>query len=101
MKHIFLCCDQTKPKCCSHEVGLESWEYLKRRIVELDLQAEVRRSKANCLQVCKNGPIMVIYPEGAWHEACTPEKIEEILISKLGESQIVTHDVTYTRTKTT
>ena len=28
-KHIFLCADQTKPKCCSKEAGLESWEFLK------------------------------------------------------------------------
>lgn len=78
-KHIFLCSDQTKAKCCNKEEGLQSWEYLKRRIVELGLGPEVRRTKANCLQVCKNGPVMVIYPEGEWHGQCTPEKIESIL----------------------
>ncbi|MEI6789723.1 MAG: (2Fe-2S) ferredoxin domain-containing protein [Myxococcaceae bacterium] len=78
-KHIFLCSDQTKPKCCTHEEGMESWNYLKRRVLELGLSETVRRTKANCLQVCKNGPMMVIYPEGVWHENCTPEKIENIL----------------------
>ncbi len=51
-RHIFLCCDQTKPKCCTTEAGLESWEYLKRRISELDL-ADVYRTKANCLRICE------------------------------------------------
>lgn len=78
-KHIFLCCDQSKPKCCTREAGLESWVYLKRRIIELGLSEKVRRTKANCLQVCKNGPVMVIYPEGVWYENCSPEKIEAIL----------------------
>ena len=84
-KHIFLCSDQTKPKCCNHDEGLKSWEYLKRRIAELGLGDQVRRTKANCLQVCKNGPIMVVYPEGVWHDACTPEKIEQILIGLHGK----------------
>ena len=28
-RHIFLCCDQKKPKCCSLEEGLASWDFLK------------------------------------------------------------------------
>ena len=31
-RHIFLCADQTKAKCCSLEAGLDSWEYLKKRL---------------------------------------------------------------------
>src|SRR5690606_3585095 len=34
-RRIFLCCDQTKPKCCDRERSLEAWEYLKRRLKEL------------------------------------------------------------------
>ena len=78
-KHIFLCSDQSKPKCCTHEEGLKSWEYLKRRVLELGLANQLRRTKANCLQICKKGPVMVIYPDGIWHDQCTPEKIESIL----------------------
>lgn len=53
-RHIFLCADQTKPKCCSAVVGLESWDFLKARLKELKLvgpNALVGRTKANCLQV--------------------------------------------------
>lgn len=53
-RHIFLCADQTKPKCCSKADGLESWDFLKARLKELKLvgpNALVGRTKANCLQV--------------------------------------------------
>ena len=67
-RHIFLCCDQTQPKCCDKEVGLESWNFLKRRLLELGLVGGggIYRTKANCLQVCRSGPVAVVYPEGTW-----------------------------------
>jgi len=81
-RHIFLCADQTEPKCAPREQTLASWEFLKQRLKDLKLAGPkplVYRSKVNCLRVCMHGPIAVVYPEGVWYHSCTPEILERVI----------------------
>jgi len=77
-------------------ISLEAWDYLKRRLQELELDKPnenrptcIFRTKANCLRVCAEGPILLVYPDGIWYRQATPDVIERVLQEHILGNKIV------------
>ncbi|HHW48730.1 MAG TPA: NADH-quinone oxidoreductase subunit NuoF [Clostridiaceae bacterium] len=83
--HVLVC---TGTGCTSSNSGkiLEEFEeHLKKN----NLENEVKIVKTGCFGLCAEGPIVVVYPEGAMYTMVRPEDVKEIVEEHLLKGRIV------------
>ena len=80
--HVFCCTNQREaghPRgSCSQKNAVDLQGYMKSRIKELEI-GSVRINKSGCLDRCELGPVLVIYPEGAWYTYSSKQDIDDII----------------------
>lgn len=99
-RHILLCADQSNPRCASRDYTNELWRHLKTRLKQLGVTTppplwqgdmttdpepieegagSVLRTKADCLRICEQGAIAVVYPEGTWYARLDVERLDRVI----------------------
>ena len=63
-------------------------EKLKEEISAKGLDQEVNVVRTGCFGLCALGPIMIVYPEGAFYSRVTPEDVPEIVEEHLLKGRI-------------
>lgn len=90
-KHVFICTNQKAPgkKCCGEAHGMELVNTMKDLLKEKGMHLEIRAQKSGCLDVCAQGPALVVYPEGVFYGNVQTDDIKEIVEEHLLNDRVV------------
>lgn len=90
--HIFYCTNQRPdghPRgSCAGKGAKALRDYMKARAKELGIEG-VRVNAAGCLDRCELGPTLVVYPDGTWYRATTPDDVDQILENHCLKGEVV------------
>ena len=81
--HLFICENRrpdSAPKgSCAARGGEAVRQAFKSELQRRGLTEEIRANAAGCLDLCAQGPVVVVYPEGTWYAGVRPEDVAEIV----------------------
>ncbi len=85
IRHLFVCVNQRDPgvTCCSHTGGEAILEELKGYVKANGLQGKVRVSKSGCMDLCAQGPNVMVEPDHRWYRHVMLEDVEKIIEKEL------------------
>ena len=89
-KHVFVCinCRDSSRKSCGNK-GLEIRTKLLALLVSSDQKDNIRINKSGCLDLCENGPAMVVYPNNIWYKEVSLDDCEEIYNKTILKDEII------------
>jgi (2Fe-2S) ferredoxin len=81
--HLFVCenrrPDEAPAGSCAVNGGEAVRKAFKAELTRRGLAGEIRANGAGCLDLCAQGPVVVVYPEGTWYVGVRPEDAAEIV----------------------
>jgi (2Fe-2S) ferredoxin len=91
--HVFFCCNQRDDgrESCNDHGAQRLRDYAKDRCKQLGLSGvgKARINNAGCLDRCKLGPVLVVYPEGVWYRYGSEADLDEIIAEHLQQGRTV------------
>ena len=84
--HVLIC---GGTGCTSSNSG-KILEVMKEEVAKAGLTDEINIVHTGCFGLCALGPIMVVYPEGAFYSMVRPEDVPEIVEEHLLKGRVVT-----------
>ena len=85
-KHVLVCGGTG----CTSSGSKKIIDALEKEIKKNGLENEVGIVKTGCFGLCALGPIMIVYPEGAFYSMVKEEDIPEIVVNHLANGKVVT-----------
>jgi len=93
-RHVFVCINERAPDdpkgCCRLRGGVDVRDRLKAELSARGLSKLIRANNAGCLDQCKHGVTIVVYPEQVWYGRVTADDISEIVEKHLIGGEVVT-----------
>ncbi|MFZ5863199.1 MAG: (2Fe-2S) ferredoxin domain-containing protein [Nitrospirota bacterium] len=78
-RHILVC---VKGRCAETGRSEQLFDTLRDRLAAAGLDEgarRVKRTKCQCFAICKEGPIVVVYPDGVWYCRVTSDALDRIV----------------------
>ena len=90
-RHLFMCVDKKEAECASASEMSAAYKYLCKRLKQLNLHKThgIFPTATRCLDVCKGGPILAVYPDGVWYGGCDPDALDRIIQQHFLEGKVV------------
>ena len=76
---------------CTSSGSPELIRLFEEKIKNAGLEKEVKVVRTGCFGLCEMGPIVIVYPEGAFYSHIKPENVDEIVNEHLLKGRIVRH----------
>jgi (2Fe-2S) ferredoxin len=90
-KHVLLC----NGVSCTKKGAEEVTEAIREEIKNQGLLKKIHTTKTLCNGRCKDGPTVVVYPDGDWYKEMTPE-LGRKLIERINQNQSLETSLSYT-----